>query len=143
MSYQTPLTADDLSVVTAFVDQVVARGLMAASSAEVEIIRRLVRDTCTHQRNTEGRLAYLRDAGIGYFTDEILAAAKLLSEEIVGAELRDELREQRRRAGIDPRPAGATAGLGLAGIAGQGNMLARVILGDRWALDLINKSTNR
>jgi len=40
---QRPLTDADLHAVSTFVDQVVARGLMKASSVEIQTIRELVR----------------------------------------------------------------------------------------------------
>jgi hypothetical protein len=136
VSYQVPLTDADLSIVTSFADQIVARGLMGSSSVEIETIRRLVRDYRTHQRNTEGRLSYMRETGIGYFTDEILASAKLIAEAIVGDALCAELHEQRRKTLLD-RSLARQGGLRLMASNGQGHWLARVILGDRAALDLV------
>ena len=112
MSLELPPTESDLCVVLAFVDQIVARGLMASSSVEVETIRRLVRGQRVHVRNTSERLAYLKRSGLGYFTDEILASARQISEEIVS----------------DPE---ATSDRGL--------LLARVVLGDRAALAACNQ----
>jgi hypothetical protein len=108
MAFELPPTEADLRSVTAFADQVVARGLMSATSVEIETIRRLVRGQRVHERNSSSRLAYLRESGLGYFTDEILSSARAIAEEIAA----------------DPKAA-----------AERGLLLARVVLGDRAALD--------
>jgi hypothetical protein len=50
-----PLTADALQAVAQFIDQVVARGLMAASSVEVQTIQRLVHECRVQQPALLGR----------------------------------------------------------------------------------------
>ncbi len=76
MSIQPPLTADDLRSVSTFVDQIVARSLMASSSVEIETIRQLVRDYRAPQRTTTDRLGdlmrfkrYSRGAIVAYEFD--------------------------------------------------------------------------
>ncbi len=135
VSYELPPSEADLAAVTTFVQQLVDRGLMKATSVEVETIQRLMRGHRVHQRNTAERLAYLRETGIGYFTDEILCAAKLLAETFVGDERRAALREARLHLGSHEHD--VPKHVRLAGTCDRGDLLARVVLGEREALDFV------
>ena len=63
-----PLTDAELASVEAFADQVVARGLMASSSVEIETLRRLVRDQRGHQQRVADLGARTQEALRGWFT---------------------------------------------------------------------------
>jgi len=108
VAFELPPKDADLDAVTAFVDQVVARGLMAGSSVQIETIRQLVRGQRIHAKNSAERLEYLRRSGLGYFTDEILSSARTIAEEILGDSQTTTERER---------------------------LLARIVLGDRAALE--------
>jgi hypothetical protein len=58
---QPPLTNAELAAVSAFADQVVARGLMPSSSIEIGTIRRLEREHRAHQRDVDNLRSVLSE----------------------------------------------------------------------------------